>query len=80
MAKKIYTTTEEIRDAFIKDGWNGNTSFSELTMDEAKEKGYLFAVNGISKGQKYFKMNVCGNIYDEKGKLVMYNIPCKLQK
>lgn len=41
-----FGTTEELAKKFIADGWNSNTSFSELTLDEAKEKGYLFAVNG----------------------------------
>lgn len=41
---------------------------------EAKEKGYLFAINGISKGRKYFKMNVNGNIYNDHGEIALFNL------
>lgn len=54
-------------------------SFSEVTMEEAEKKGYLFAVSEIRKGKKVFRMNVCGNIYSENGKLLYYNIePCRI--
>ena len=74
MKRKVYKTAEEITQKFIKDGWTENTSFSELSLEEAKERGLLFVIGGINKGHKYFKMNVCGNIYDDRGKLVMFNI------
>ncbi len=70
----MFNDIEQIRDKFIKDGWNESVSFKELSMQEAKEKGYLFIIDGINKGKKYFKMNVCGNIYDDRGKLVLFNI------
>lgn len=38
---KKYNSVEEISEAFIKDGWSVNTSFSEVTMEEAEKKGYL---------------------------------------
>ena len=72
-------TTEEMRKKFIEDGWNEDTSFAELTLEEAKEKGYSFAVVGINKGQQYFKMNGNGNIYDGNGKIVYFYIPVKTQ-
>lgn len=70
----MFNDIEQIRDKFIKDGWNESVSFQELSMQEAKEKGYLFIIDGINKGKKYFKMNVCGNIYDDRGKLILFNI------
>jgi hypothetical protein len=70
----IFTNVEQIRDKFIKDGWSKNISFVELSLEEAKEKGYLFAIRGIAKGEKYFKMNASGNIYNNKGKVLIYNI------
>ena len=45
MAK--YTNTKEISEAFIRDGWSENTSFSEVTLEEAKEKGLYFAVEAF---------------------------------
>lgn len=50
MKKNICTTAEEIKKKFIDDGWSKDISFYELTLEEAKEKGYLFAVDGINKG------------------------------
>lgn len=67
-----FRTTEEITKSFISDGWNTGISFSELTLNEAQEKGYLFAVNGIKRGRKYFKMDATGNIYDDNGKIAMF--------
>lgn len=69
-----FTNIKQIREEFIKDGWNEDISFEELTLEEAKIKGYIFAVDGIKKERKYFKMNVTGNIFDDKGKVVLYNV------
>lgn len=70
----MFNTVEQIRDKFIKDGWNESVSFQELSMKEAKEKGYLSVIADINNGRKCFKMNICGNIYDDKGKLIYFNI------
>lgn len=69
-----FKSVEEITRFFITDGWGENTVFSELSEKEAKEKGYHFAVRGMEKGRKYFVMGVCGNIYDDNGKISMFNI------
>lgn len=74
MKKKIYASAEEITQKFIEDGWSKNISFSELTLEEAKEKGYLFAIGGLIKGRKFFIMNNGGHIYNDKGEVLMYNI------
>lgn len=70
----IFTNTEQISRKFIEDGWNKNTSFVEVSLDEAKENGYLFMINNITEGKKYFRMKANGNIYDNKGEIVLYNI------
>ena len=70
--------TKEIKEKFIKEGWDKNINFSELTLQEAKEKGCLFAIWGIEKGEKYFILNENGNIYDSKGKIACYNIKSTL--
>lgn len=74
-----FRTTEEIAKRFIADGWNKDISFSELTLDEAKEKGFFFAVYWINKGRKFFKMDANGNIYDDNGKIVLFalNVPSR---
>ena len=69
-----FKNVEEITKSFINDGWNESPTFSELSEKEASKKGYSFAVNGIRKGRKYFVMSVSGNIFDDNGKIAMYNI------
>ena len=73
MAK--YTNTKEISEAFIRDGWGKDTSFSEVTLEDTMENGLYFAVKAIQKGRKIFRMNVSGNIFSDSGKLLMVNIP-----
>lgn len=70
-------TSEQITSKFIKDGWNQNISFEELSLEEATQKGYSFAINGIAKGRKYFKMNASGDIYNDNGKIAMFNVPTR---
>lgn len=70
----MFATTEQITEEFIKDGWNKNISFHELSLNEAKEKGYTFAINGINEGKKYFVMNGTENVYNDNGKIVHFNI------
>ena len=47
-------TCEKMKEIFENDGWN-NVNFTEVTKEEAEEKGLLFAVLGIEKGKKYFQ-------------------------
>ena len=75
MKKNNCTTAEEMTKKFVKDGWSKDTSFYELTLEEAKEKGYLFAVDEINNGQKFFVMNGNGNIYKSNGEIACFNIP-----
>lgn len=73
----MFNNIEEIRKAFINDGWSKDTIFTELTLNAAEKEGLLFAIDGIKKGKKYFRMNISGNIYDNNGEIVFYNIPVK---
>jgi hypothetical protein len=75
----MFNNAKQIRDNFVRNGWDESVSFDELSLKEAIEKGYTFAVSGIKNGKKYFKMNVCGNIYDDKGKVVIFNVRCNSQ-
>jgi hypothetical protein len=70
----VFVNVEQIKEKFIKNGWSSNTSFKELTLKDAEEKGYLFAISEIKKGKKYFKMNGNGNIYNDRGEITLYNI------
>lgn len=46
-------TCEKMKEIFENDGWN-NVNFTEVTKEEAEEKGLLFAVLGIEKGKNIF--------------------------
>ncbi len=72
-----FKTVEQITNKFIKDGWSKNTSFEELSLEEANKHG-SWMVNEIKKGKKYFKMNISNNIFNDKGKIVLYDIPIKI--
>jgi len=69
-----FANVEQIREKFIKDGWSDNISFEELAFKDAEEKGYSFVLDDIAKGEKYFIMNNNGNVYNNKGKIVFFNI------
>lgn len=69
-----FKNANEITRFFVDDGWGKDTNFSELSEAEAKERGLHFAIRGMEKGRKYFKMAVSGNIFDDNGKIAMYNI------
>lgn len=71
---KKFQNTEEIRDAFIESGWSRETSFRELSLQEAKEKGHLFAITGMGKGRKYYVMEQSGNIFSDDGKIALFHI------
>lgn len=70
----MFRTSEEIRTAFINDGWGKGIKFVELTMEEAEQRGLHFATSGIKSGKKYFKMLPSGNIFDSSGEVAYLNI------
>ncbi len=74
MSRNQFSNVDEIRESFIRHGWSDAVSFSELTEKEAVSNGQLFAVRGMQKGHRYFVMTGSGNIYDESGKIVYYNL------
>ena len=74
MKKSKYETADEIRAGFISEGWN-DPHF--ILLEEGGKYFETFKYN-ITKGKKYFVMIETGNVYDEKGKIAMYDIPvCK---
>lgn len=72
-----FSTVEEIKAYFVGSGWNKDISFHELNVEEAIEKGYCFAVSNILQNKKYFVMNDTGNVFDDAGKIAVYNIAVK---
>ena len=52
-----YKSEAEITAAFINDGWSKNTSFTELSFDDAREIGKYFA-DLMLKGTKHYRRNI----------------------
>lgn len=61
--KKVYESAAELTEDFIKAGWTPKVRFYEVRLK-----------NGSRDGLKTFVMNN-GNLFDECGKLLFYNIP-----
>ena len=51
---KIFKNANEISNAFQLNGWDEDTTFEEITMEEAEIRGLIFAVNEIRAGRKIF--------------------------
>ena len=72
---KRYKTCEEIKNAFVKDGWNKDISFEEVTIPEVDNLYGYYIREAFYKGRKFFRMVKTGNIFDDCGKIVYYNVP-----
>ena len=72
----MFNNIEEIKEYFVKKGWAKNISFMELTLKEAEEIGNDFIVSKMKLGRKFFKMDITNNIYDDRGKIAMFNLHC----
>ena len=71
---KVYTTIEEIKKKFIRDGWDKSISFHELTIEEAKKDGLSFAIYNINEKTKFFVMDITGDVYNNRAQIVFYNV------
>lgn len=71
---KTYMTYTEIREAFIKQGWNPGISFSEYTLEDAVAEGRTGVADKIRRGQRFYRMNNNGNVYDDRGSLECFDI------
>lgn len=65
-------TAEEMTAMFVRDGWSADTTFVEA--DESSVHGCTSLIDSIRRGKKYFVQGVTGNVYDECGKIALYNI------
>ncbi len=70
MEKRHFKTAEEIRAAFIKEGWSKDITITKATAAEI-EKQY-----GIShiKDSTYFIMEETGNVFTDTGEIFLYNL------
>lgn len=73
-----YNTCEEIKSVFIADGWSSDIEFEELAEERAQSHGH-FIKSAMARGMKFFVMVQTGNIFDDCGTVVYYNIPCNAE-
>jgi len=71
---KKFSTVEEMKSHFISKGWTEGISFRVVLAAEAKGHGWAFMIPEIQNGRKYFILNDTGDVYDDSGKIVMYNL------
>lgn len=64
-----FNNCEEIKEHFIKSGWNKDINFEEIGIEDT---GVIPLEK--YKNKRYFKMKNTGNIFDENGKIFLYNI------
>lgn len=71
----MFKSASEIKECFIADGWSKSTDFEELTIADLKKIGVDSMLKNAEQGHKYFRMLFCGNIYNDSGNVVLYDIP-----
>lgn len=69
---KIYSTVEEIKAAFVEDGWSKNINFEIASVEDVH--GSISIKNKIKAGKKFFIMTETGNIFDDTGKIALLNL------
>ena len=69
-----YRNCEEIRKVFIADGWSENIQFEEVKKKEFIRYGY-YMKRYVDQGHKFFRMVRTGNVFDDTGTIVYYNVP-----
>lgn len=64
-----FNNCEEIKERFIKNGWNKEIKFEEIRIEDT-------GVTPLEKhkNKRYFQMKNTGNVFDENGEIFLYNI------
>lgn len=69
-----YKCAEDMKAAFIADGWSADIDVREATAEEIEKSGH-YVKNAAANGRKFYIMTGSGNMFDDCGKIVYYNIP-----
>ena len=69
-----YKCADDMKAAFIADGWSADIDVREATAEEIEKSGY-YIKSAAANGSKFYIMAGSGNMYDDHGKIVYYNIP-----
>lgn len=72
-----YMSADAITAAFIADGWTLSEPFRDATAEEIENAGY-YVKSAAENGEKFYIMSN-GNMYDQRGKIVYFNIPAQIQ-
>lgn len=70
---KRYNTVEEIKAAFIADGWSEDTNFELVNIGDTDCRSLI---PKMKAGRKFFRMSVSGNIFDDNGEIALFNLHC----
>lgn len=68
-------TPSDVKELFIRQGWNKDIELEELSMQDVQDIGSYSMEAAMLKGHKFFRMKRSGNIFDSKGNIVIYNVP-----
>lgn len=74
-----YKCAEDLKAAFIADGWSANIEIREATPEEIEKSGH-YINNAAANGNKFYIMVGNGNMYDDSGRIVYYNIPVNTEE
>lgn len=69
-------TLDDVHDLFVRQGWSEDIELEELSVKDVRDIGSCSMEAAMLKGHKFFRMKQSGNIFDSKGNIVVYNIPC----
>lgn len=69
-----YKCAEDMKAAFVADGWSADIEVREATAEEIEKSGY-YIKSAAANGSKFYIMAGSGNMFDDCGKIVYYNIP-----
>ena len=66
-----YGSVEEITKAFIRKGWSKDTKFAKASAEDINR---IYGCITPDKKRNYFVMDVTGNVFDDNGKVALYNL------
>ena len=68
----MYKNVKEIKDALVNDGWSPSIQLEEVPETELNKK---FFGTLDTRNHKFFRMLFSGNIYNDNGKVIYFNVP-----
>lgn len=70
------TTLTDVHDLFVRQGWSEDIELEELSAEDLSAIGVPLLASAVLNGKQFFRMKQTGDIFDSKGNVVVYSIPC----